>query len=484
MKVFAFIILMLLPLVAAATPPMPLAMSANKHYLIDAQGNPFYMIGESSWSIFCTNSGSNAAYYCSTRAAQGFNLIQIAMPAVSYTDPNGNNDGKLGDGTAPFTSGTTPGTFDLSTPNKAFWMEVSNDIYIAETNGLIVVEDPLETGGMLITASNNGAVKCYNYGNYVGNFFANSGLTNIMVQWGNDYNYNTAFAVTNDTVETNLAAGFKAAAPTISQCVEISSINSAVAGNEDSNWWQFMLASGIYTWAPCYSNELAVYGGTNILMPGFGMELGYEGEAGGGYPLSYGDGGLGSSYEVRKDILWTLLSGCTGVWYGQSNVWRVNTGWQTNLFTPGETNLCLTTNILNNFPWWRMVPDINSYYAQSGRGAFVFTGMVLTNDYVACMYDPGRTSAILYFPCNNIVTVNLASSNFVTPVYAKWFDPTVGTTTMIAGSPFLNNGTRVFQPPGLNAQGSNDWVLELTTETGSIANTANTAVQNLIYNGH
>jgi len=62
-------------------------------------------------------------------------------------------------------------------------------------------------------------------------------------------------------------------------------------------------------------------------------------------------------------------------------------------------------------------------------------------------------------PTARTITVNLASLK--APASAKWFDPTNGAYTSIAGAPFANTGTRQFTPPGNNHEGDSDWVLLL-----------------------
>ncbi|MGB9403058.1 MAG: putative collagen-binding domain-containing protein, partial [Candidatus Acidiferrales bacterium] len=56
-------------------------------------------------------------------------------------------------------------------------------------------------------------------------------------------------------------------------------------------------------------------------------------------------------------------------------------------------------------------------------------------------------------------TINLA--NFSQPVTAAWYDPSSGTFSTIAGSPFSNSGSQVFTPSGNNSDGNTDWVLVL-----------------------
>lgn len=45
----------------------------------------------------------------------------------------------------------------------------------------------------------------------------------------------------------------------------------------------------------------------------------------------------------------------------------------------------------------------------------------------------------------------------------RWFDPSGGTYTPVAGSPFKNSGTRDFTPPANNSDGDGGWVLVLET---------------------
>ena len=54
-------------------------------------------------------------------------------------------------------------------------------------------------------------------------------------------------------------------------------------------------------------------------------------------------------------------------------------------------------------------------------------------------------------------------------VTARWYDPTRGTYTTIAGSPLANTGAQRFAPPGNNADGDGDWALVL--EAGPAAAT-------------
>jgi hypothetical protein len=66
---------------------------------------------------------------------------------------------------------------------------------------------------------------------------------------------------------------------------------------------------------------------------------------------------------------------------------------------------------------------------------------------------------VAYIPAVRTVTIDMAKlgSNII----ARWYDPTSGTYTTTAGSPFSNVGSRSFTPPGNNSAGDADWVLLL-----------------------
>ena len=76
----------------------------------------------------------------------------------------------------------------MATKNPAYFIEVSNLVYMCQTNGLVAIIDPLETGDLLTMALANGPAKCLAYGQWLGTFFG--GFTNIIWMSGNDYDAN------------------------------------------------------------------------------------------------------------------------------------------------------------------------------------------------------------------------------------------------------------------------------------------------------
>ena len=103
-----------------------------------------------------------AAAYLADRKAHGFNAVWINLLCDTYTYCNGS--GITYDGIQPFTSGTGPANYDLSTPNPAYFSRVDHMVKLAGQNGLVVFLDPIETGGWLQTLEVNGPTKAFNYG--------------------------------------------------------------------------------------------------------------------------------------------------------------------------------------------------------------------------------------------------------------------------------------------------------------------------------
>ena len=92
----------------------PLSVSSNGRYLKTASGDPFLMVGDSPWTVIGNSDESHADTYFADRAANGFNVVLISLLCDAYISCS-RSDGKAYDGTAPFTSGTSIATYDLTT---------------------------------------------------------------------------------------------------------------------------------------------------------------------------------------------------------------------------------------------------------------------------------------------------------------------------------------------------------------------------------
>ena len=451
------------PPVAPPAGPGPLKIGPTGRYLVTKNNQPFLMVGDSPQSVIGNLSESSAASFFADRAAHGFNTLWINLLCTAYTACNAN--GTTYDGVAPFTSGTSPSNYDLSTPNSIYFQRAHDDIKQAEEDGIEVVLDPIETGGWLSTLENNGngtsstSTKDYQYGVYLGNTFKD--LNNIIWMSGNDFQtWNTSSSDNNDALA--VAEGIHSADPTALQTSELNYTYSSSL--DDSSWGSILGLNGAYTYEPTYAEVLHAYGQSSSI-PTFMEEANYEGQQNGGT-----DGCI-AIRNCRLQEYWTMTSGATGQLYGGPS-YGIAMGWSASTIdTTGVTQLGYLTNLLRSLgEWYNLVPDQNHTLVTAGYGTFASSGSIENNNYVTAAETPDRKLALAYVPIGVVggtdqsITVKL--SQMAGAVTARWFDPTNGSFTAISGSPFTGGTgapSHSFTMPGTNSAGDSDWLLVLET---------------------
>src|ERR1700761_630865 len=163
---------------AAGSYVLPLKVSANHRYLVDQNNVPFMIVGDAPQALVGNLSPADANFFMADRAKYGINTLWVNLLCDSYTACN--SDGTTFDGIAPF---TTPG--DLSMPNPKYFDRAAKMIDAAAAHGMVVLLDPIETGGWLNVLQSNGAMKANKYGEFLGKRFA--AKKNIIWMSGNDF---------------------------------------------------------------------------------------------------------------------------------------------------------------------------------------------------------------------------------------------------------------------------------------------------------
>jgi hypothetical protein len=422
-----------------------LKVGGDGRYLVDRDGVPFLMVGDSPQSAVGNLSESEADRYFADRQARGFDTVWINLLCDDYTFCN--SDGTTWDGIRPFTSGTSPSSYDLSTPNPAYFQRVDDIIGLAARHGLLVVLDPIETGGWLGTLQANGASKDFAYGAYLGSRYKS--FPNIVWMSGNDFQ--SWGSQSDDSLVQAVARGIQSTDPGQLQTSELN--YQASSSLDDSSWSSILGLNGAYSYFPTYAEVLHAYDQTPTL-PVFLEEANYEFEHD---PNTDG----GSPQNLRRQEYWTMLSGATGQLYGSGYTDKIANGWSAaNLDSTGVTQLGYLTALLQGRPWYQLVPDQSHTLLTAGYGTFSSTASITSNDYATAARTPDGTLAILYMPTARTITINM--TQLAATVTAQWYDPTNGTYTTITGSPFANTGTRQFTPPATNNAGDSDWALVLT----------------------
>jgi hypothetical protein len=420
-------------------PAYPLKVSANGRYLVDQNNTPFLLTGDSPWSLVGNLSEAQATSYFADRQAHGFNAVLISALCDPYTGCS--NSEVTYDGIAAFTA---PG--NLSTPNPAYFQRLADMINLAAQAGLTVFLDPIETGDLLPLLRSNGQTVDYNYGYYLGNRYKN--FANIVWISGNDFQ--TWTTASDDALVVAVANGIKAADPNHLQTVELNYSKSSSL--DDPNWAPIVGLNAAYTYFPTYDEVLHAYNQSST-KPTYLVEAHYE--------LENVDGEYGSPRVLRAQEYWTMLSGATGHLYGNGYIWPFKSGWQQNLDTPGVAQIGYLNALFQTRRWYDLIPDQTHSLVTAGYGTYdaADLGVNATNNYVTAAKTADGALAIAYIPGGQTVTI--AMGNMSGPTTARWYDPSSGTFVAIPGSPFPNNGSWQFTPPGPTSDGYNDWVLLL-----------------------
>ncbi|MBI1852190.1 MAG: DUF4038 domain-containing protein [Planctomycetes bacterium] len=415
----------------------PLKVSANGRYLVGQNDVPFLMTGDSPQALTVNVSEAEADAFFADREAAGFNTVWVNLLCATYT--GGRADGSTFDGIVPF---TTPG--DISTPNEIFFARVDHMLNLAAQHGIVVLLDPAETGSFLSVLLSNGMTKSRNYGRYLGTRYRN--FDNIIWMSGNDFQ--SWENPGDDAVVQEVARGIQ---DTDDRHIHTVELDYLVSGSlDDPSWRPIIQLNASYTYYPTYAQVLADYNRPNAL-PTFMVEANYE--------FEHNAADLGTPQILRRQEYWSLLSGAAGHLYGNAYTWPFRSDWQSHLDTPGSAQIAHVNALFAPRPWFNLIPDQSHIVVTAGNGTFSDTGSLGGNDYLTAARTPDGALVMAYMPTIRTITVDM--SRLGAPAYASWYDPSIGTFTPIAGSPFVNSGSRTFAPPGNNADGDGDWVLVL-----------------------
>ena len=417
-------------------PAFPLRLAPTRRYLVDRDGRPFLIVGDSPQSLIVNLSEKQAGRFFANREAAGFNTMWINLLCDEYT--GGSADGDTYDGIAPFTRPR-----DLSTPNPAYFARADAMIRLAAKHKLEVFLDPIETGGWLSVLRSNGAAKAYAYGRYLGLRYRS--YDNII--WLNGNDFQTWSDPADDAVVLAVARGIRSVDPGQLQTIELNFYSSTSL--DDARWRGIVGLDAAYTYDPTYAEVLKAYRNHDGV-PAFLIEANYDGEHGYTGPET-----------LRRQEYWAMLSGAAGQFYGNKYTWPFLSGWPTYVNSVGSRQMTFVKNLFSRLSWFSLVPDARHRLVVSGYGSYSDSGDVNSNDYVTAALTPDGKLAIAYLPTGQPIAVNMA--RMAGPrVRARWYDPTTGEYRTVSGSPFPPRGRRTFTVPGKNHAGDDDWVLVLT----------------------
>jgi hypothetical protein len=476
---FGLAALLAAPPARAQSVAFPLKVSPNGRYLVDQTGRPFRIHGDAGWDIAQKVTLTELRSYLDDRRAKGFNTILTYWGAsVDYVVENQTTPGAVGAGGArPFLRDTAGNpwngamaTPDFSSPNPAYFAWIDTVIAEAASRNLLVLFGAMylgyDQGGSdgWTQAINNGAntpAVCSGFGQFLGNRYGNA--TNVIWYIGGD---NTIPGSGSQTETRALAVlqGIKAAGA--AQPWTAHWIHDYLS-TEATAFAPFMDLQHIYTHGPYPTlgptYPLARLGYQQVpARPSFLLETTYEGNWG------------STAIDVRGYSWGAALSAIGGAVYGHGVLWKFDTaqnpGWIAAMQSAGARDMQRLAGLLDPLPWYRLVPSglagMPTLITAGGGtyGAWSHSGSVGGFDYVVAAADSQGAALVAYVPTAHTGSITVTLAPMAAASFARWYDPTTGVSTPIAGSPFPNTGTQAFTvPAGAHADGSRDWVLVLET---------------------
>ena len=464
--------------VSATTYSYPLRASPNGRYLVDRDGRPFFMVGDSAQSAIANLTYPEAELYLADRAGKGFNTVNINLIEHKFAQGgkgrthSGVPTDRAGD--LPFTRNAaggqydgTWGTADFSTPNESYFAYADSIIDLARSKGMLVSLAVLYLGSNggtegwwsdLNNAANTEEV-CYRFGRYIGNRY--KARPNIFFVIGADY-----FPPSGSGGGQRLYKildGIRSAGATQLWAGDWAppSVSTDAAGFASA-----MGLNGVYAYGTTYTTARAGYTYA-VPIPAYLKETGYEAE--GWTP--------GDPASVRKYHWWAVLSGATtGLIFGHRDIWAFATDswwsgfkfghapWQHALDSPGSLDMQRMARFIRSIKWENLVP---SELGGMKKLAISANGTQGAADYVAAAGAPDGSLLVAYVPATGRtgpqrLTIDMTAMSAA--VRGRWWNPTSGAYTEI-GRSLANSGTREFTTPGNNGTGANDWLLLLDAET-------------------
>ena len=490
---------------AGAAATFPLSVSANGRYLVQANGTPFLICADATWSIFVDIPLAGLSSFLGTIAAQGFNAVSgnaiehhfsvvkppkerggllpftQRMDGTSYTgSPNGTTgaSGTQGQFASDNYSNISNQAPDCTFVNNSYWVVLETILDACLANGLLVfvwpgylgfnAGDEGWAGEMVAWDAVTGAggftgqpfadptkTKMWNYGAWLAARWKNYG--NIIWVMGGDYGSGThPLTGPQSAAASNLMAGMKSVAGQQSLLFtghwDRSSLSTDTA-----------LAAGSFDVNGCYSDdataELARRGyAASPTKPVVGLEAYYE------------DSAVGGSAPWRKYLYWQFVGGIAGGFFGNEQLWRFDDGtpgtdYTTLLSTQSTNDAVRQFSLWRTLPWHRLKPS-----GLGGMGTLITAGggtaSPQSTDYVAAAATSEGDLLVAYVPPAHTGTITVSMTVMAASARARWFDPTNGTFTQIGV--VANTGTHVFTLPGTNSAGDADFLLVLDTPAGAL----------------
>jgi hypothetical protein len=416
-------------------------VSANGRYLVDQNGSPFLLNGDSAWDVAWKLDAADQNTYLADRARNGFNTILTDLVGSSGV-MQGNANGANYAGDVPFTGSNF-------TPNPNYWAKIDTFFQEAAANGISVFALPVDAYATSSVFANMTDAQAQAFGQFLANRYA--AYPGIVWMLGNDYaddgggnccghgflsQYNSLLAGLGTAKPRTIENGF----------YESLSSDGATLGPQ-------MQINEAYNYHPSY--EAIIRGRATKNLPVVFVEGAYE-NATNGFPST--------PLDIRKQLGWTMTSGGAGSFYGNDSLWMFAAGWQQQLDTTIVAQRQTFDAAFAALNWSALQPDTTNALVTAGRNTPLTaqdstSSTPMTNDstygwYVTAAYTPDGHLGVVYNPDTTRNDITLSPSLLGANPQITAVDPTNGART--------NLGWTTTPTMGANAAGDHDWLFIIT----------------------
>lgn len=432
-----------------------LKVSENKRFLVKADGEPFFWLGDTAWELFHRLDREQASRYLKDRQSKGFTVVQ----AVALAELNGLNSPNAA-GHRPLIENDPARPAVQDGPENDYWDDV--DAVIDEANALGMYVGFLPTWGDKwnkawgegpeVFTPENAAI----YGEWLGSRYRDKGLIWIL---GGDRPIENS---KQRAIIEAMAAGLKRGdGGKHLMTFHPPGGNGSSTWFHEAGWLDFnMRQNGHAVDFTGHYDATKVDFDRKPKKPVIDGEPLYE-----DHPIAFdpAKNGHSTAVDVRRPLYWDLFGGAFGHTYGHHSIWGfwdesrapLNLPlmpWTAALNQPGAAQMQHAKDLLLSRPFLSRIPDDSVIVPDRvttsvpGAGRYRFAGTRDSEGSFAMVYAP--------VPRRFQVRMDLIRGP---KINAWWFNPRNGVAKAIGT--FDNRAKREFMPP--DAEEGQDWVLVL-----------------------
>ncbi|MDP4208623.1 MAG: glycoside hydrolase family 140 protein [Bacteroidota bacterium] len=434
-----------------------LKIAADHRHFVDANGKPFFWLGDTGWLLFVKTNREEAEKYLEDRRQKGFNVIQVMVVHSVKAGKDIYGDSALinHDLSKPR---ITPGNTFGKDKEYNFWDHVDYIVDLAAKKGIYMAMVPI--WGTNVKSGWVSREQARAYATFLAERYKNR--KNIIWVNGGDIK-------PNDSIETWRIIGntLKEKDPNHLVTFHPFGRHTSSIWFHDEPWLDFnMFQSGHRDYAQDTEKGELHYGPDNWKFLAHDFALSPAKPSLDGEPsyekIPHGLHDTTQAYwtdnDVRRYGYWSVLAGGAGFTYGHNSVMQfykptdhgsaygAKNYWTEAINDPGGKQMTYLKKLFLSRPFIQLTPD-QSIIADGSQGE--------RYEYLTAAH--GKKYVFIYNYTGRPFKVNMGKIAGA-KVKASWYNPRDGKATLIGT--FKNSGIAEFTPAGQKQDG-NDWVLIL-----------------------